>query len=83
MVCNTCAFVLAFVRIWLINIRFHISQRKERGGDKRSLSAIIKSNLYLSRPASGLNYFVLTSEVLFYGLGKLALGSSWNDSKKE
>ena len=29
--------------------------------------------LYLSGPANGLNYFVLTSEVLFYGLGKLAL----------
>ena len=57
---------------------FHISQSKERGrgaggGDKLSLSAIIKSNLYLSGPANGLNYFVLTSEVLFYGLGKLAL----------
>ena len=40
-----------------------------------SLSAIIKSNLYLSGSANGLNYFVLTSEVLFYGLGKLALSS--------
>ena len=29
---NGCAFVLAFVRMWLINIRFHISQSKERGG---------------------------------------------------
>ena len=66
-------FVLAFVRMWLINIRFHISQSKERGGDKLSLSAIIKSNLYLSGPANGLNYLVLTSELLFYGLGKLAL----------
>ena len=63
--------------MWLINIRFHISQSKERGGgDKFSLSAIIKSNLYLSGPANGLNYFVLTSEVLFYGLGKLALVES-------
>ena len=34
---NRCAFVLAFVRMWLINIRFHISQSKERGGDKLSL----------------------------------------------
>ena len=68
-----CAYVLAFVRMWLINVRFHISQGKEGGGDKLSLSAIIKSNLYLSGPANGSNYFVLTSEVLFYGLGKLAL----------
>ena len=73
MVYNRCAFVLAFVRMLLINIRFHISQSKERGGDKLSLSVIIKSNLYLSGPANGLNYFALTSEVLFYGLGKLAL----------
>ena len=58
--------------MWLINIRFHISQSKERGRDKLSLSAIIKSNLYLSGPADRLNYFVLTSEVLFYDLGKLA-----------
>ena len=43
------------------------------GGDKLSLSAIIESNLYLSGPANGLNYFILTSEVLFYGLDKLAL----------
>ena len=70
--------VLAFVRMWLINICFHTSQSKERGGDKFSLSAIIKSNLYLSGPASGLNYFVLTSEVLFYGLGKLALITQTN-----
>ena len=45
--------------MWLINIPFHISQSKERGGDKLSLSVIIKSNLYLSGPALGLNYFVL------------------------
>ena len=50
-----------------------ISLRVRKGGDKLSLSAIIKSDLYLSGPANGLNYFVLTSEVLFYGLGKLAL----------
>ena len=43
------------------------------GGEKLSLSAIIKSNLYLPGPANGLNCFVLTSEVLFYGLGKLTL----------
>ena len=73
MVYNRCAFVLAFVRMWLINIRFHISQSKEKGKNKLSLSAVIKSNLHLSGPAKGLNYFVLTSEVLFYGLGKLAL----------
>ena len=52
---------------------WNISQSKERGRDTLSLSAIIKSSLYLSGPANGLNYFVLTSEVLFYGLGKLAL----------
>ena len=46
---------------------------RKGGGDKLSLAAIIKSNLHLSGPANGLNYFVLTSEVLFYGLGKLAL----------
>ena len=69
---NRCSFVLAFVRMWLINIRFHISQSKERGRDKLSLFAIIKSKLYLSGPANGLNYFVLTSEALFYGQGKLA-----------
>ena len=47
---------------------------RKGGGDKLPLSAKIKSNLYLSWPANGLNYFVLTSEVLFYGgLGKLAL----------
>ena len=82
MVYNTCAFVLAFVRMWLINIRFHISQSKEGGGDKLSLSAIIKSNLYLSGPANGLNYFVLTFEVLFYGLGKLALNDDNSLSRK-
>ena len=61
--------------MWLITICFHISLRKEKkgDGDKLSLSAIIESNLYLSGPTNGLNYFVLTSEVLFYGLGKLAL----------
>ena len=73
MVYNRCSFVLAFVRMWLIDIRFHISQSKERGGDKLSLSAIIKSNLHFSGPANGFNYFLLTSEVLFCGLGKLAL----------
>ena len=38
---NRCSFVLAFVLMWLIDIRFHISQSKER--DKLSLSAIIIS----------------------------------------
>ena len=32
-----------------------------------------KKSSVLSGPAIGLNYFVLTSEVLFYGLSKLAL----------
>ena len=51
-----------------------ISLRVRKGdADKLSLSAVIKSNLHLSGLANGLNYFVLTSEVLFYGLGKLAL----------
>ena len=59
MVYNTCAFRLAFVRMWLINIRFHISQSKERERGKLSLSAIIKSNLYFSGHANGLNYFLL------------------------
>ena len=73
MVYNTCAFILAFVQIWLINFAF-ISLRVRKGDrDKLSLSAITTSNLYLSGPANGLNYFLLTSEILFYGLGKLAL----------
>ena len=51
-----------------------ISLRVRKGdGDKLSLSAMIKSNLHLSVPANGLNCFVLTSQVLFYSLGKLAL----------
>ena len=49
--------------MWSINIRFRISQSKEGGGDKLALSAIIKSNLYMSGRANDLNYFVLTSEV--------------------
>ena len=75
-------FTTDVLSYWLLfecgqSIFAFISLRVRKGGrDKLSLSAIIKSNLHMSGHANDLNYFVLTSDVLFYGLGKLALIAS-------
>ena len=61
--CFHIGFCLNVVNQYSLSLSLRV--RKLGGGDKLSLSAIIKSNLYLSEPANGLNYFVLTSEVLF------------------